>query len=349
MALGKRWKLPAVGCLALSTLTVLLIRPGCTGRRPVGGEEQQRATVLEGHRPPVQALAFDPDGSTLASAAYYGNVPERAMEVALWDTATGTRLARRTEEPGGLGSLAFAPGGQRLAAAWGRSLWLWETAQSRDQGRQFEQPTPVCALAFSDDRRLLAAADGANIVTVLDAADGRPRACCAGHAPFVFALAFAPGGSVLASGGGDGTIRLWDTATGAERGALRGHAHGVAAVAFSPDGRMLASGDLCGAVKLWDMAALAERGTLKTVADEGSLNTIAAVAFAPDGRTLAVGVEQAVQLWDVASASRLTSLAGHEGKVICLAYSSDGTRLASGSWDRTVRLWDVARFRPQRP
>jgi WD40 repeat protein len=348
MSLGKQWKLPAIGCIALTILTVLLLRPGCTGRRPDAAEEQQ-STVLEGHRAPVQALAFDPDGSVLASAAYYSNIPERAMELALWDVATGTRLAGRTEGLGGALSLAFAPGGQRLAAAWGRSLWLWETAQARDQGRQFEQPTPVCALAFSDDLSLLAAADGGNTVTVLDAADGRPRACCAGHARFVFALAFAPGGSVLASCGWDHTIRLWDVATGKQLGIFLGHSHSVVALAFAPDGRTLASGDVCGVVKLWDVAARAERGTLKTVADEGFLNTVAAVAFAPDGRTLAVGVEQAVQLWDVASACRLTSLAGHEGKVMCLAYSPDGTRLASGGHDKTVRLWNVTRYRPRMP
>jgi WD40 repeat protein len=347
MSLGKRWKLPALGCLALASLTALLLRPGCTGRRPAAAE--QRATVLEGHRAPVQALAFDPDGSALASAAYYGNVPQRAMELTLWDVATGTRLAQRTEGLGGALSLAFAPGGQRLAAAWGRSLWLWETAQARDQGRLCEQPTRVCALAFSGDRRLLAAADGGNTVTVLDAADGRPRVRCAGYAPFVFALAFAPGGSVLASGGCDNKIRLWDVATGKQLGILLGHTHSVVALAFAPDGRTLASGDERGVVKLWDVAARAERGTLKTVADEGFLNAVAAVAFAPDGRTLAVAVEQGVQVWDVATASRLTSLAGHEGKVRCLAYSPDGTRLASGSYDKTVRLWDVTRYRSMRP
>jgi WD40 repeat protein len=345
MSLGKRWKLPAVGCLALTSLTALLIRPGWIGRRPDEAVEQ-RGTVLEGHRLPVQALAFDPDGSALASAAYYINVPERGVEVALWDVATGTRLARRTEELGGLFSLAFAPGGQRLAAAWGRALWLWETAQARDQGRLCEQRAAVCALVFSEDGGRLAVADVAGEVAILDVASGRPRACCKEQDEAVYSLAFAPDGVLLASGGWKGTIRLWDAFTGERCGILRGHAHGVAVVAFSPDGRVLASGDLRGAVTLWDVATRTERGTVRTAADEGFLNEVTALAFAPDGRTLAVAAGRDVQLWDVATGRLLATLRGHEGQVKCLAYSPDGgTRLASGSWDRTVRLWDVARYR----
>jgi WD40 repeat protein len=73
------------------------------------------------------------------------------------------------------------------------------------------------------------------------------------------------------------------------------------------------------------------------------------VVFAPDGRTLAVGVGHAVELWDVANGRRVTRWEGHTGNVWCLAYSPDGARLASGANDRTVRLWDVARYRTPRP
>jgi WD40 repeat protein len=64
--------------------------------------------------------------------------------------------------------------------------------------------------------------------------------------------------------------------------------------------------------------------------------------LAPDGKTLATALCGAVQLWDVATCRRRASLKRHEGKVKCLAFAPDGTRLASGSHDRTVRLWDVA-------
>jgi WD40 repeat protein len=59
-----------------------------------------------------------------------------------------------------------------------------------------------------------------------------------------------------------------------------------------------------------------------------------------DGGTLAVAVGRVVQLWNVTTGNLVARLEGHEGKVRCLAYAPDGTRLASGGHDRTVQLWD---------
>jgi WD40 repeat protein len=329
----KQRKLLAVSLLPLALVAALLCLFRGTGQKTV----VVQAAVLKGHRLPVQALAFSPDGTTLASAAFYFNAPESATEVVTWDAGGGTLLAKHTEHLKRIDYLAFAPGGRRLAAAQGSSLWLWETAYSHEKGRQCDLPVPANALTFSGDGAQLAVADFKNGVSILDVADGQTRACRKGQDEAVYCLAFSRDGAVLASGGWGGTIGLWDTASGEERGVLLGHTKPVLSLAFTPDGRTLAAGDLGGVAKLWDLTAKAVRATLGTFEDE-----VAAVAFSPDGGTLAVAAGRTVRLWDVGARSLVANLEGHEGGIKSLAYSPDGTLLASGGFDKTVRLWRLA-------
>src|SRR5262249_8211919 len=157
-----------------------------------------------------------------------------------------------------------------------------------------------------------------NGLTLWDTTGCQPGIPRQGHEGLVVSLAFAPGGAGLASGGLDNTIWLWGVGTGRAPRVLRGDSHPGGGGAVFPAGTTLSSAPLRGNVKLWKVAAGVERATLAVCGEEAT-----AVAFSPDGRILAVAVEQAVQLWDVGTASWLTGLAGHEGKVNCLAYSPD--------------------------
>jgi WD40 repeat protein len=120
-------------------------------------------------------------------------------------------------------------------------------------------------------------------------------------------------------------------------------------VAFSPDGRLLAGGDMSGVVKIWNVATEKELVSQETTADKVYPNPVEALAFSPNGQTLAVACDRVVEIWDVPTGQRVVGLEGHQGKVQCLAFSPDDTHLASGSHDRTVRLWDAAGYRPTVP
>src|SRR4051812_35663808 len=111
---------------------------------------------------------------------------------------------------------------------------------------------------------------------------------------------------------------------------LQGHRDVVRSVAWSPDGQTLASGSADRTVKLWGVTAGRVLRTLET----RSTGPVEAVAFRPDGQTLAVGTGQGtVKLWQVARPRDALSLKGHAEGVRSLAYSPDGTALATGGWD----------------
>jgi WD40 repeat protein len=346
MVRRKRRHLLGAGLFSLTLATVLVSRLHCPGNRP--GEDKGKCIVLEGQPSPIQALAFDPDGATMTVACFTLRDPQ-GWEVAVWDVRAGNPTARRAEHPDAARCLAIAPGGRTLAVAGqDQSLWLCETAPPRRR-RSEEHSCHIDALAYSRDGGWLAATDAAGVVTLWDVAGGWPRSRCKGAAAPVRALALAPDGTNLAGGGSDNAVWLWDLATGEERGILPGHPSAVVSLAFAPDSRTLASGHLNGVVTLWDVAAQTKRTTLEAATDKVFLSEVSALAFSPDGRTLAVAVSRTVQLWDVASGRRVASLEGHAGKVLCLAYAPDGKCLASGSRDRTVRLWDVTQYRTGAP
>jgi WD40 repeat protein len=112
--------------------------------------------------------------------------------------------------------------------------------------------------------------------------------------------------------------------------------------AWSPDSKTLAVGGgdagRSGGIELWNPG---ERRLVQ--ADNPFRDLVYAVAFAPDGKRLvAAGAEGSIRIIDLAGGQTLSTLTGHSGPVLCLAWSSDGNWIASGSADRSIRIWEAS-------
>lgn len=199
----------------------------------------------------------------------------------------------------------------------------------------------VRALAVSSDGATLASGAATfdesrdTTVRLWDVARREEIASLKGHVGGAPAVAFSHDGTLLAAGSRDGTILLWDVPSRAKVGSLKGHAHGAWTVAFSPGGALLASGATDFTVRLWDVASRTEIAILKKYTF-----WVTSVAFSPGGALLATGSYDGVELWDVASRTEIGSLS--KLGVRSVGFSRDGTLLATGMLDDTVRLWDVA-------
>jgi eukaryotic-like serine/threonine-protein kinase len=293
------------------------------------------------------AVAFSPDGKTLAAAEWQGRIQ-------LWDRQTGeprlttgvTTEGRRAGLDGGVSALAFSPDGRSLAGPGpGRSLMLYAVDTGLPTLSFEGTPEAVLSLAFSPDGRSLVAALAKHRMRIWDANDGHfIHRDFGGHAGPVAAVAFSPDGRTIASASYDRTVKLWKPKEKRQPLAiLKGHTDEVRAVAFSPDGRRLASAGLDRTLRVWDAASWAPVNVIR-----GHTGAGASLAYLPDSvRVLTGSADETVRVWDTASSHELRAFKGHAADVTAVAVNPDGRDFASTGGDRTLRVWDAAS--PPRP
>nr|WP_248002605.1 helix-turn-helix domain-containing protein [Streptomyces sp. RLB1-33] len=314
------------------------------------------SSVLSGHSQAVYAVAFSPDGRTLATGAADDTI--RLWSLA--DPAHPVPLGRPLTGPTDwVYWLQFSPDGHTLASASrDRTARLWDVRDPLHPRALGEPLTGhgdmVFSVSFSRDGRTLATASQDRTVLLWDVSDpahakalGPPLT---GAREPVASAAFSPDGRTVAAPGHDHLIRLWnvtDPTRPKPWSKPLSTPDVVYAVAFRRDSKLMASVGNDDKVRLWDVSDPAHAKPLGQPLT-GHTDTLLAVAFSPDGRTLATGgADHTIRLWDVSDPQHPALLGqpliGHTGFVNWLAFSPDGQSLASVSDDHTVRLWHLPR------
>jgi len=298
----------------------------------------QAAKTLAGHTAPVTGVRFLANSAKLVSTS-----ADKSLRV--WNVADGA-AAGRIDTPNALQALTLVGDGSLVATGGADNfIRIWKTPAAAAQALA-GLPAPATVLAVSPDKKLLAIAGAEGPIQLVDLATGQVAKTLAGHAGAVTSLAFQANGAKLASAGADKTVRIWDVAAGQVVVKLESGVAAPETVALHPGGNQAASGYADGTLAIWKLDAAAPRplpGPGEGGTDEAAA-TVAAVSR--DGKLLAsaglAGGKPAILVRDLAAGTIVKTLLGHDAVITALAFSADGTRLASGSEDKTARVWNLA-------
>jgi len=307
---------------------------------------------LSGHSTPVSSLAYNPDGSRLAT------VGDDSVIIYDTQTAESTQTLEFGDQQFALSAdaLAFNPSGERLALMTTSvdnqnfNLWIWELS-SGDLVSQYSLPVILdkwCDVALSPDWEIAAVGCGEGMVELWDLASAQMLAALSGH-PGYPSVDFSPDGSLLSTTSISGEIDVWEipATLAAGEGVLRKSvkiqtSQDLILNTFYPASDLLVGGFSNGSVEIWSLANPEQ----PLVSLSGHKNVVLWVNFNPDGSLLATAsLDGTAKVWEVSSGRELFTLAGHQAHVSAVLFNPDGSSLATGSADGTARIWNAQPLR----
>jgi Prp8 binding protein len=248
---------------------------------------------------------------------------------------------------GEINSAKFSPNGTTLASAsFDRQILLWNVYGDCENFCVMTGHTgAILELCFSRDGSMVFTASTDKTGSVWDCSAGQRMKKLRGHTSFVNSCAASRRGvQLVATGSDDGTIKVWDIRQRNATATLN-NTFQITTVAFNDTSDQLFSAGIDNDIKAWDLRQNAMLHTMK-----GHSDTVTGLSLSPNGYYLLSNcMDNTVRVWDVRPFAptdrQLKVFQGHqhnfEKNLLRCAWSPDGRRIAAGSSDRSVYVWDT--------
>ncbi len=300
------------------------------------------------HAQRVNSVAFSPSGQWLAS----GSDDDTAK---LYRTSDWGLVQTFTGHTNDVLSVAFSPDSNRLATgSWDGTVRLWNITNARLPLSLMHGSNVFC-VAFSPDGKLLASGANDHSIKLWDLKRSVLVDTLLGHSASVLTLAFTPDSQMLASGSWspEFAIKVWGQSPAGPTASnglnplnqllftVTNHSSSINELIFTPNSKLISGADTT--ARFWEGL----NGRFLRMINAAS--SVTSMAVSPDGQLIALpGANHTVKIYHTADGTLVQTLVGHTQDITGLAFSHDGSLLASGAFfdgnNDVIKLWNVSNW-----